>query len=93
MAWMFQTVCVCICVRSSPALASDTAREIALLEMALLRFMISSNSASLSGVLAESISLHTRKTHKGQKDEHDVMENSKTLQENIKLSHTHTQSA
>ena len=40
-----------------PALASDTALEIALLEIALFLFMISSNSASLNGVRAVSISL------------------------------------
>ena len=40
-----------------PALASDTALEIALLEIALFLFMISSNSASLNGVLAVSILL------------------------------------
>lgn len=45
-----------------PALASDTALEIALLEMARFLFMISSNSASLNGVLAVSISL--QKTNK-----------------------------
>lgn len=40
-----------------PALASDTALEIALEEMALFLFMISSNSASLSGARDGSISL------------------------------------
>lgn len=40
-----------------PALASDTARDIALEEMALFLFMISSNSASLNGVRDESMSL------------------------------------
>lgn len=39
-----------------PALASETALEMALLEIALFRFMISSNSASLKGV-RESMSL------------------------------------
>ena len=43
-----------------PALASDTAREMALLEMARFLFMISSNSASLNGVRAASISLETK---------------------------------
>lgn len=46
-----------------PALASDTALEIALEEMALFRFMISSNSASLRGARDGSISLH--RLHKG----------------------------
>lgn len=40
-----------------PALASDTALEIALEEMALFLFMISSNSASLRGARDGSISL------------------------------------
>lgn len=49
-----------------PALASDTALEIALEEMALFLFMISSNSASLSGARDGSISLqrlHMETTH------------------------------
>ncbi len=47
-----------------PALASDTALDMALEEMALFLFMISSNSASLRGVRDASISLqiHTRVT-------------------------------
>ncbi len=49
-------VCVCVCV-FTPALASDTALEIALLDIARLRFMISSNSASLRGARDESMSL------------------------------------
>lgn len=40
-----------------PALASDTALDMALEEMALFLFMISSNSASLRGVRDASISL------------------------------------
>ncbi len=48
--------CVCVCV-FTPALASDTALEIALLDIARLRFMISSNSASLRGARDESMSL------------------------------------
>lgn len=44
-------------VRMLPALASDTALDIALEEMALFLFMISSNSASLSGVRDASMSL------------------------------------
>lgn len=42
-----------------PALASDTALDIALLEIALFLFIISSNSASLRGARAASISLTT----------------------------------
>lgn len=44
-----------------PALASDTALEIALEEMALFLFMISSNSASLKGVRDGSMSLQIHK--------------------------------
>lgn len=44
-----------------PALASETALEMALLEMARFRFMISSNSASLRGVRAASISLFKKR--------------------------------
>lgn len=44
-----------------PALASDTALEIALEEMALFLFMISSNSASLRGARDGSISLKKKK--------------------------------
>lgn len=43
-----------------PALASDTAREMALEEMALFLFIISSNSASLSGVREDSMSLQNK---------------------------------
>lgn len=43
-----------------PALASDTALDMALEEIALFLFMISSNSASLRGVRDASISLHKR---------------------------------
>lgn len=48
-----------------PALASDTALDIALEEMALFLFMISSNSASLRGVLDASISLQINKNTQG----------------------------
>lgn len=44
-----------------PALASDTALDMALEEMALFLFMISSNSASLRGVRDASMSLHLHK--------------------------------
>lgn len=44
-----------------PALASDTALDMALEEMALFLFMISSNSASLRGVRDASMSLHLQK--------------------------------
>lgn len=44
-----------------PALASDTALDMALEEIALFLFMISSNSASLSGVRDASISLQIQK--------------------------------
>lgn len=44
-----------------PALASDTALDMALEEIALFLFMISSNSASLRGVRDASISLQIHK--------------------------------
>lgn len=50
-----------------PALASDTALEIALEEMALFLFMISSNSASLRGARDGSISLKKKKITSGNK--------------------------
>lgn len=53
----------CAQSRSLPALASDTALEMALEEMARFLFMISSNSVSLRGVRDDSMSLgiHARK--------------------------------